>query len=137
MRGVQVPPGQMALTRMLWRAKSMAMFLDRLITAALAAEYAAQRFSARMPAVEAMLTMTPPPRFLISGIATCEQRYTEVRLVSTMKRHSSSLASSTFFIMLLPATLNRTSSPPKRLTVAGTMAATASRSLTSISSASA
>src|ERR1700722_3294717 len=62
--GVSIAPGQIALTRMLCRPFSSAATFVIAITPALAAQYADELRKPTRPAIEAVLTIAPPP-FLI------------------------------------------------------------------------
>ncbi len=66
--------GLMALTRMFFGASSTAIDLVSVITAPFEPLYQVRPGRGRMPAVEAMLMMMPPPRFSIFGTAAMVDR---------------------------------------------------------------
>jgi len=66
---VWMKPGQMQFARMLYLPYSSAATRVRLITPAFAAQYAVAPFSPTMPATDAVLMTTPPPRLTICGSA--------------------------------------------------------------------
>ena len=59
--------GQMAHTRIFFGPSSAAIDFDRMIAAPFEPLYQVRPGRGRRPAVEAVLMITPPPRFSISG----------------------------------------------------------------------
>src|ERR1700729_3279284 len=81
--GVSTRPGHKAFTRMLSGAKVWARDLVRPTTANLAAEYTGISIEPTSPAIEAVNTIAPPPRFLMYGTTSLALR-TDVRTLRSM-----------------------------------------------------
>lgn len=132
--GVKMRPGQMALTRMRWGASSSPVVCARLITAALAAEYACGPAPPPTPAIDAVLMMDPPVPCGIMTRAACLvpsiTERTRMAKVSSQASASSSVIGPNAPPM--PALLNTTSSCPKASTASSVIAATSSSTATSV-----
>ena len=110
-----MPPGQMALTRMRCGASSTATARVRLITAALAAEYACGPSPPLSPAIDAVLMKQPPCPCAFITRAPCFMPRNTPR-TSTAKVQSHSSASMCVIGPKAPATpalLNTQSRRPK------------------------
>src|ERR1700722_5814432 len=84
-----------------------------------------------MPAPLAVLIITPPPCFIMCGIAYLHPKNTPFRHTSTTQSHSSSLVSTTVLGTKTPALLNRISRRPNPRTVSSTMRSTSAATRTS------
>src|SRR6478609_9410128 len=80
MRPVMVEPGQTLLMRMFFGANSVAIVLERPITAVRAVFESARCAIGCLTEVETMLVMLPPPRASRWGIAARERRRVLIRL---------------------------------------------------------
>ena len=97
-------PGDTAFTRIVG-AYSSAAFAVSATIAAFAAEYGASPADGRVPEIDAVLTIAPPPPARMCGTAALKPWKTPVRLRSTMRRHSSSAHSCMLARLLPPALL--------------------------------
>ena len=89
--GVSTPPGQTVFTVMRESASSQARCWLRPATPCLEAVYSAlPKKAIRIPAVEAMFTMRPPPCFIICGMTAWQQRNTPLRFTPSTRSHCSS-----------------------------------------------
>ena len=79
--GVNTPPGQMVLTRILSLASVTAKSLPNKHKPPLELEYAVPLPPTR-PAIEAIFTMDPPPLFIKYGITVLQPKKGPVRLVA-------------------------------------------------------
>lgn len=89
-----MPPGQMQLTRIESLANSTAAVRVRLITAAFAALYACGPAPARMPAIEAVEMIEPPPTARIGTMACLMPRKTPRSSTAWVRSQSSTLTDS-------------------------------------------
>jgi hypothetical protein len=85
---VLIMPGETALT-LIAGAYSSAAVAVRAATPAFDAAYGASPADGRVPLIDAVLTMLPPPRASITGAAARMPCHTPVRLTLTNRSHSS------------------------------------------------
>src|SRR3954468_13625767 len=81
-------PGESTFTRTFHCAHSCAWLLVRLMSAALDAPYAQTRPPPEYPAIEAMLTMLPPPCAFMWGSTHCDVRNGPSTLTEKILRHT-------------------------------------------------
>src|ERR1043166_1951372 len=84
---VWIIPGDTAFTRIVGAYSSAAVAVSA-TTAALAAEYGASPAAGRVPLIDAVLTMLPPPDARMSGAGARIPKKTPLRLRRTMRSHS-------------------------------------------------
>src|ERR1700688_3125417 len=119
--GVAISPGQMQLTRILSLANSIEADRVRLITPALAAQYACKPGAARSPAIDAVEMMEPPPVLRISGTACLMPRNTARSRIEKLRSQFSALVlSSDPTAPPRPAWLYMTSRRPNSLSARST-----------------
>jgi len=86
----------------------------------------------RLPAIEAILMIfPPPPRVTICLATSCEQKKTPLPLTSCIMSHSRSVRSKKGDMVEIPALLTQISILPKRLTISGITFLISARSVTS------
>ena len=102
--GVAIIPGDTALTR-IDGAYSSAADAVSAATAAFAAAYGASPAAGRVPEIDAVDTIAPPPDSRMSGATALNPWNTPVRLSVTMRCHSASSQSWIAAIELPPALL--------------------------------
>src|SRR5439155_1297086 len=121
-----------AFTRILNGATSTASPRVSVTTAPLVALWAVTPGRGATAPIEAVFTITPPPRSFITGTANLQPRYTPRTLVAKTRSYSSSGSSQSGVIRCeKPALLTRMSSPPKPDTASSIIAFTSAERETS------
>src|SRR5262249_26014194 len=129
---VSAATGFTALTRILNGATSTASPRVRVSTAPLVALYAVIPGRGATAPIDAVLTITPPPRSFITGTADLQPRKTPRTLVAKTRSYSSSGSSQSGIMRCeTPALLTRTSRPAKAETRSATIAFTSAARETS------
>jgi hypothetical protein len=127
---VSIIPGETAFTRTVGAYSKAATAVSATIPA-LADAYGASPADGRVPEIDAVLTIAPPPASAISGAAARIPLNTPVRCTPTMSPHASGVYMCKGPKNEVPALLNITSSPPIAAAAWFTICATASVSRTS------
>src|SRR2546421_377983 len=136
--GVSIGAGHTALTRMPRRASSTAAVRVRPTTACLLAEYGPSVGDARSPATDAVFTIAPPPRAIMTGATALRPSHTPLTFTaSTRSKVASEHSISGPTSPRMPALLKKRSMPPKRSAAAVVYRRTSSQRVTSASTASA
>ena len=104
-------PGQTALTRIPSPTWSIASARVSATTAPFDAEYAARFRSPTSAATDATLTIEPPPRAIMPGIACLQQRNVPRALTANTFSQTSSGVPGAFVVEPMPAALTSTSTP--------------------------
>ena len=119
--GVSTRPGQMQLARTAMVSRHGARQAVNRTTPALAAAYSGESWLAvPSPAVEAMLTITPPPRSRIGARTSCVASMTARRFRSRVCSHFAGSAAGKHGSSMPPALLTSTPTGPAAATAART-----------------